>query len=142
MLRIRIELVPHGIESASSVLDTIYVSNDGTGVSGGPDSGGIGNYEVHDNETLGHLATVDYPSMYACGFIKGVERTPAHRIFLAEQALGVVQEARQQREGLNPHDPSSPQITREIQRICRRAEGNICLDPDGYCTGGDCLAAK
>lgn len=94
MLRVRIELVPHGIEQASEVLDTIYITNDGTGLPGGPNEGGVGNYEVHDNETLGHLSTVDYPSMYACGFIKGVERSPEHRIFLAEQALGIVRESR------------------------------------------------
>lgn len=94
MLRIKVELVPHGVESMSEVLDTIYVSNDGTGIPGGPNEGGVGNYEVHDNETLAHLHNVDYPSMYACGFIKGLERTPQHRLLLAEQALGVVQDWR------------------------------------------------
>lgn len=94
MLRVKIELVPHGIEALSEVLDTIYITNDGTGFSGGPNEGGVGNYEVHDNETLTHLHTVDYPNMYACGFIKGVERGPEHRIFLAEEAIGIVRESR------------------------------------------------
>lgn len=95
MLKVTVELVPHGIESMSEILDTIWISNDGTGHGPvGPNEGGVGNYEVHDNETLAHLHTVDYPHMYACGFLKGVERTPEHRIFLAEQALGIVRESR------------------------------------------------
>lgn len=100
MLRVKIELLPHGIdaEGFTEVLDTVFISNDGTAVATGPNEGGVSNYEVHDNETLEHLHTVDYPSMYACGFIKGVERSPEHRIFLAEQALGIVQEARKMGE--------------------------------------------
>lgn len=94
MLKVTIELIPHGIESMSEVLDTIFIINDGTALGTGPNEGGVGNYEIHNNETLGHLRTVDYPHMYACGFIKGVERSPEHRIFLAEQALGVVRESR------------------------------------------------
>lgn len=100
MLKVTIELIPHGIEAYAEVLDTIFISNDGTGHATGPNEGGVGNYEIHDNETLEHLHVVDYPSMYACGFLKGIERSPEHRIFLAEQALGVVQEARKlQAEG-------------------------------------------
>lgn len=98
MLKVTIELVPHGIESMSEVLDTIFISNDGTAIATGPNEGGFGNYEVHDNETLAHLHTVDYPAMYACGFIKGVARIPEHRIFLAEQALGIVRESRRLEE--------------------------------------------
>jgi hypothetical protein len=98
LLKVTIELVPHGIEAYSEVLDTVFISNDGTALATGPNEGGIGNYEVHDNETLEHLHTVDYPRMYACGFIKGVERSPEHRLFLAEQALGIVQESRRNRE--------------------------------------------
>ena len=94
MIRVKIEIVPHGIEAAAEVLDSVLIINDGTGTTLGKDEGGVGNYEVHDNGTLTHLRAVDYPNMYACGFIKGVERTPEHRIFLAEQALSIVQEAR------------------------------------------------
>jgi hypothetical protein len=94
VIRVKIELIPHGVEAAAEVLDTVLIINDGTLPSFGRDEGGVGNYEVHDNGSLGHLHVVDYPSMYACGFIKGVERSPEHRIFLCEQALGIVQEAR------------------------------------------------
>lgn len=99
MLRITIDLVPHGRIDAVSTLDTIWITNDGTGGgSVGPNQGGVGNYEIHDNETLEHLHVVDYPAMYACGFLKGVERTPEHRIFVAEQALGIVRESRRLEE--------------------------------------------
>lgn len=98
MIRVRVEIVSHGVEAAAEVLDSVLIINDGTGLCLGEDEGGIGNYEVHDNGTLEHLHNVDYPHMYACGFIKGIERTPAHRLFIAEQALGIVQEARKLEE--------------------------------------------
>lgn len=91
MLRVKIELVPHGIESAAEVLDEFVVANDGTGMATGPDEGGWGNYEIYDGD---FPRNVDYPHMYAAGFIKHVERTPTHRIFLCEQALGIIQESR------------------------------------------------
>lgn len=94
MIRVKVEIVPYGVEAAAEVLDSILIINDGTGVCLGKDEGGVGNYEIHDNGTLSHLHAVDYPYNYACGFIKSVERTPTHRLFLAEQALGIVQEAR------------------------------------------------
>lgn len=98
MIRIQVELVPHGNEARAEVLDSVLIANDGTLPALGEDEGGFGNYEVFDNETLGHLHTVDYPHMYAAGFIKCVRRTPEHRMFLAEQALGIVQEARKLEE--------------------------------------------
>lgn len=98
MIRVKVEIVPHGVESRAEVLDTVLIINDGTRRALGEDEGGVGNYEIHDNGTLEHLHNVDYPHMYASGFIKGVERTPDHRIFLAEQALGIVQEARKLEE--------------------------------------------
>lgn len=103
MLKVTIELVPHGREDAASVLDTIWISNDGSGHGAvGPNEGGVGNYEIHDNETLAHLHTVDYPAMYACGFLKGVERTPEHRIFVAEQAIGIVRASRKLKDDRRP----------------------------------------
>lgn len=95
MIRVKVELIPHGRESAASVLDEILIENDGTGFARGPSEGGVGNYNVFDNETIGHLNVVDYPSMYAAGFIKNVERVPGHRTFLAEHALGIVQASRE-----------------------------------------------
>lgn len=94
MIRVKVEIVPHGVEAAAEVLDSVLIINDGTGVTLGEDEGGVGNYEIHDNGSLEHLHCVDYPHLYACGFIKGVVRDPSHRLFLAEQGLGVVQEAR------------------------------------------------
>lgn len=96
MLRVKVELVPHGVEERAEVLDTILIANDGTGVCGGPDEGGVGNYEVFDNETIPHLHVVDYPSMYACGFVRGVTRDAGHRLLLAETAIGVVRQAREE----------------------------------------------
>ena len=114
MLRIKVELVPHGVESRAETLDEILIANDGTGHATGPDEGGYGNYDVFDGETLEHLNVVDYPSTYACGQVRGVTRTPKHRLFLAEQALGVVQEARAAAEGLDPHGPNPPKVIREF----------------------------
>lgn len=91
MIRVRIEIVPHGREVAASVLDEVIIVNDGTAHATGPDEGGIGNYEVFCGD---YPRNVDYPHTLAHGFIKGVNRTADHRIFLAEQALGIVQEAR------------------------------------------------
>lgn len=95
MIRVKIEIVPHGIESAAEVLDEVVIANDGTGVATGENEGGWGNYEVFDGD---FPRNVDYPHMYASGFIKHVERTPKHRIFLAEQALGIIQDARKLEE--------------------------------------------
>lgn len=144
MIRVKIEIVPHGVESRAEILDTVLIANDGTRRALGEDEGGVGNYEVFDNETLGHLHVVDYPHMYACGFIKGVERSPEHRLFLAEQALGVVQEARKleaegKMEGLHVFDRPTRDFETPPPGDCPAKE---CLDPGGYCTNGDCLAKK
>jgi hypothetical protein len=111
MIRIKIELVPHGVESAAETLDEFVVANDGTGAATGPNEGGWGNYEVFDGD---FPRTVDYPHMYAAGFIKHVERTPAHRLFLCEQALGIIQEARKlEEEGATPR----PRPTRNFSPL-------------------------
>lgn len=111
MIRVRVEIVPGGIEDRAEVLDEILVENDGTGIALGADEGGIGNYNVFDEESIGHLAVVDYPSMYACGFIKGVERTPEHRLLLAETAISVVRQARDEKWHEHRHGYKRP--TRE-----------------------------
>lgn len=110
MIRVRVEIVPHGREADAEILDSILIANDGTRPALGEDEGGYGNYEVFDHETLEHLHVVDYPRMYACGFIEGVERTPEHRLFLAEQALGVVQESRKLEEegAFDRREPGTP----------------------------------
>lgn len=117
MIRVKVEIVPHGVEAAAEVLDSVLIINDGTRVALGEDEGGVGNYEVHDNGDLDHLHVVDYPHMYACGFIKGVERTPKHRLFLAEQALGIVQEARKlEEEGKLKGKSAFDRPTRDFER--------------------------
>lgn len=142
MIRVKIEIVPHGVEAAAEVLDEVVIANDGTGCSIGRNEGGIGNYEVFDGD---FPRAVDYPHMYAAGFIKHVERTPTHRIFLAEQALGIVQETRALAEDGafdGPHN-CFDRPTRDFSpSTCDIAKDGKCLDPDGYCKGNDCLAAK
>jgi hypothetical protein len=150
MLRIKVEVVPHGIESAAFELDTIWIENDGTGISGGPNDGGVGNYNVFPpGETLGHLHVVDYPSMYACGHIEGVPRDERHRLVVAETALSIVNEwnakvaAAEAEEDFDPARSNPPEkIERVVNKVCRASESGVCLDPGGYCTNGDCLAEK
>lgn len=92
MIRVKIEIVPYGSEARAELLDEVVIANDGTGIPTGQNVGGWGNYEVFDGE---YPENVDYPHMHAAGFIKHVERTPTHRMFLAEQALGIIQEWRE-----------------------------------------------
>lgn len=142
MLRVKIELIPWGIEAAAETLDEFVVANDGTGVSGGPDEGGWGNYEIFDGD---FPRNVDHPHMHASGFIKHVERTPTHRLFLCEQALGIIQEARKLEGALdgshNVYDRPTRDFTPEPPK-CGIAKDGECLDPIGYCANGDCLADK
>lgn len=139
MIRVKVEIVPHGVESRAEVLDEVVIANDGTGRATGQNEGGWGNYEVFDGD---YPRVVDYPHMYAAGFIKHVERSPEHRIFLAEQALGIVQEARKleaegKMEGKHVFDRPTRDFTPEPPGDCPAKE---CLDPGGYRTNGDCLA--
>lgn len=87
MLRIKIELVPHGDESRVKVLDEVFVGNDGTGERGGPNSGGVGNYDVYETDPREdrdrHI-----------GRIEGIERTPEHRVLLARKALELLEKER------------------------------------------------
>ncbi len=130
MIRVKIEIVPHGRESEAEVLDTVLIANDGTLPARGEDEGGVGNYEVYDNETLGHLH---------------VARSPEHRLFLAEQALGIVQDSRKlDAEGkLDGPRKADPRPVRTFGVIpAKMCPAKECLDPSGYCANGDCLAAN
>ncbi len=95
MLRVKIEIVPRGYEERAEILDEVLIENDGTGICLGEDEGGVGNYNVFDGASVAHLNVVDYPSMYACARVEGVERSPTHRFLLAGKALAAVQEARE-----------------------------------------------
>lgn len=143
MIRVKVEIVPHGIESQAEVLDEVVIANDGTGRATGENEGGWGNYEVFDGD---FPRNVDYPHMYAAGFIKHVERSPDHRIFLAEQALGIVQETRKlaaEGEFDKPHSAfDRPTRNFEQSEAAANCPAKECLDAGGYCKNGDCLAAK
>jgi len=52
LIRIKIELIPRGVESMAETLDEVVVANDGTGAATGPNEGGWGNYEVFDGDRL------------------------------------------------------------------------------------------
>lgn len=92
-LRVKIELVPYGVEANASILDEFTVANNGTGVSGGADSGGVGNYDVYDRP-IGELHAMDYPQEVKLGEVRGIERTPSHRVKVVRHALEVIEEAR------------------------------------------------
>lgn len=95
-LRIRVELVPHGREAGTEVLDEFIVANNGTGIPGGPDSGGVGNYDVYE-KSLAELHSMDYPSEAKVGEIRELERSPKHRLTLAKLALELVEESRKEK---------------------------------------------
>ena len=85
MLRVKVELVPHGVEPLTETLDELVIVNDGTGHGAvGPDSGGFGNYDVYaDAQRLLHI-----------GRIECVERTESHRVELARRALELLEKER------------------------------------------------
>lgn len=86
MLRIRVELIPHGNFGLAEVLDECFVTNDGTGTSGGPDEGGIGNYDV-TREPFRRYPQDSPNTLNALGRIEGIPRAPRHRLDLAIRAL-------------------------------------------------------
>lgn len=90
MLRVRVELIPHGDESRLEVLDECYIVNDGTGTATGEHEGGIGNYYVTEIDPR----VKDYPEEAAVGRIEGQPRTKTHRTQLAVRALQVIQRGR------------------------------------------------
>lgn len=118
MLRVRVELIPYGRDAGLDPLYEILVENDESGVPGGPHTGGVGNYNVFPHgETLEHLHVVDYPSMYACGRVEGVERTDDHRLLVAEHALGVAREAEAAfRDRGDPHGRNLPPVVRDLAK--------------------------
>lgn len=121
MIRVKVEIVPHGRVDASEILHDIWIENDGTSTAGvGPDEGGIGNYNIFpDGETLSHLNVVDYPSMYACAHLTGVPRTPDHRFIVAAEALSMVREWNEQvktTEAEPEFDPARAPIPPKIER--------------------------
>ena len=80
MLRVRVEIVPHGIESAAEVLEERFIGNDGTG---GHD---IGSYDIYDEDPRGK----PYPRNERTGWlgrIENIRRGPEHRRRLAAEAL-------------------------------------------------------
>lgn len=114
MLRCRVELLPHGIDAGLEPIYEILVENNGEGIPGGPNEGGVGCYNVFPpEETMGHLHMVDYPSMYACGRIEGVERNEHHRLVVAGHALSIAAEALETRPE-DRHAPNAPQIVRVV----------------------------
>lgn len=85
MLRIRVELIPGGYFDAAETLDEVFITNDGTGTCGGPDEGGVGNYDV-TREPF-YLYPQDVRADNALGRIEGIPRIPHHRLDLAIRAL-------------------------------------------------------
>lgn len=124
MIRVKVEIVPNGRIDAAEVLNEIWIENDGTSMAGvGPNEGGIGNYNIFpDGETLEHLHVVDYPSMYACGHLRGVPRTRDHRFIVAAEALSIVRayeeqvKAAEAEPGYDPaRAPQLPKVEREFE---------------------------
>ena len=95
MLRVRVELLPLGIdaEGYTQVLEEIFVTNDGTGRESGENrahEGGHGNYYINDHDPR----YKDYPEEQSIGRLDNIERTPTHRLELAARALDLVLEER------------------------------------------------
>jgi hypothetical protein len=80
MLRVRVEVVPYGIEEAGEVIHERYIGNDGTG---GHD---IGSYDIYDEDPRGR----PYPRHERPGWLgrlEGRRRDEDHRRRLAVEAL-------------------------------------------------------
>jgi hypothetical protein len=80
MLRVRVEILPHGDESRAEILEERFVGNDGTG------GDAIGNYDVYDLDPRGK----PYPRELRTGWLgrlEGRRRGPDHRRRLAVEAL-------------------------------------------------------
>lgn len=144
MLRVKVEVVPHGYVEASEVVHDIWIENDGTGIHGGPDEGGVGNYNIFPpGETLGHLHMVDYPSMYACGRLMGVPRTPDHRLIVATEALSIVREwedqitAAEAEEGFDKDRYTPPRVEREYERKVETPEPEGGFNSTGHGADGE-----
>lgn len=80
MLRVRVEIVPHGVEAAAEVLDERFIGNDGTG------GRATGSYDVYDADPRGK----PYPRHEREGWLGRIEdypRSPEHRRYIAAKAL-------------------------------------------------------
>lgn len=91
MLRVRVELVRGGNQNDVEVLDEILIANDGTGIPGGTDEGGVGNYAIWDQMTIDQLHAMDYPYSAKVGELKGIPRSPEHRLEVARRSLQIVE---------------------------------------------------
>jgi hypothetical protein len=85
VLRVRVELIPHGCFEMAETLDVVYITNDGSGTSSGPNEGGIGNYNVT-------RAPKPAEGDNSLGRIEGVPRSPKHRLGLAIRALQMLRQ--------------------------------------------------
>lgn len=82
MLRVKIELVPHGIDEMTTELLTLYIGNNGKG------GHSIGHYDVYEQDPRGH----GYPRSSRPGWIGRLNWVPRigpnkNRIRLAQRAL-------------------------------------------------------
>jgi hypothetical protein len=82
MLRIKIEIVPYGVEEGVTVLHTFYVGNDGKG------NRSIGHYDVYDQDPR----DAPYPRSSRPGWVGRLLWVPRrgsdrNRLRLAERAL-------------------------------------------------------
>lgn len=101
MLRVRVEVVPHGLDDQAFVTDEVWVENDGS-LSGT----GFGNYRVKDplgapdHADRGWNEPLELPSAAAAhysetvGRIQNIKRSDEHRTAVAAKALNIVRAAR------------------------------------------------
>lgn len=124
LLRVKVELVPHGIEEAATTLTEVCIGNDGTG---GP---AIGNYDVY----LGDPRARAYPRKLRAGWVGRIENFPRHmegrdRDRLAELALHLARgvDWRPEYHGSNRETVVKPGGWVEVHR----GRKSHFLNPDG-----------
>lgn len=101
MLRVRVELVPYGLERHAEVIEEVFVANDGTGKGGGANDGGIGNYDISLNNLADEFPLVDRKCPEYLGRIEGLIRIEgAHRLTMARTALERLERRSYQDHGL------------------------------------------
>lgn len=111
MLRVRVELVPYGLERHAEVIEEVFVANDGTGRGGGPNEGGTGNYDISLNNLAYEYPGVDRKCPEYLGRIEGLIRIPgAHRVTMARTALERLERIRYQENGLSKTDEGTHPI--------------------------------
>lgn len=110
MLRVRVEIIPYGDHNQTEVVYEAYVANDGTGLGGGANGGGRGNYDL----SLSDMAQRTYPASLPgyLGRLANLERTPWHRITMARTALqrleAVVKKLSDRGETVGWQEPGDP----------------------------------